>query len=61
MWIAKDIDGTITLYLSKPIKDKRLGIWYSNDTELTLGEEIQFPEISWEDIEPTKVDIVIKK
>ena len=62
MWLARDKSGRLYLHKSKPNKDHVQ--WYSNDLPsmycLRLADEC-FPEVKWEDEEPTKVKLVIDK
>lgn len=62
-WVARDLDGTLAFFETKPIKSD--SIWVCSDsTNVTslLGEEFlfKFPNIKWEDKEPTKVELTIK-
>ena len=45
MYIARDKDGTLCVFFNKPIKI---------DSSL-------FPEVKWEDEEPTEVELVTKE
>lgn len=59
MWIARDEDGSLFMYQNKPRKDEYH--WYSTDYDLFSIDDTLFPEIEWEDPEPTEVQIEIKK
>lgn len=62
VWAARDENGKLYLYKSKPNKDHVQ--WYSNDLSSTgylcLPDE-WLPEAKWTDTEPTKVIILIKE
>lgn len=60
MWLARDKDGTLYLYRGKP---SRTGIQWNNHLgELFIDEEDkEFPEVKWEDEEPTEVELIIKQ
>lgn len=65
MWIARDKDGTMWLYIDEPVRS--LNSW-EVDTEKSLLRaddcmEIDgdlFPDIKWED-EPIEVELIKKK
>ena len=59
MWIARDENGMLFLYLSKPIKFE--GRWIPTSRRFTIMDEELFPEVQWSDDEPTKVKLVIDK
>lgn len=61
MWIARDDDGTLYLFKNKPVKG--ISVWrdetnndYNDYFEIDRNS---FPEIQWEDSEPTSVTITI--
>jgi hypothetical protein len=56
-WVARDKDGVIYVYSVKPGK-KRIK-WISSD--FINIERHSFPEVKWEDKEPTKVKLIIEK
>ena len=63
MWIARDDDGTLYLFKNKPVKG--ISTWhdeanndYNNYFEIDRNS---FPEIQWEDNEPTLVTITINE
>ena len=61
LWAARDKDGRLFLYPSKP--EKNVVQWTLPDIGfdfIRLGRE-SFPEIQWSDEEPTRVSITIKK
>lgn len=60
-WTARDENGILFIYISKPIKDKSTGAWYNpEDYGIGITENNDFPQVKWEDEEPTKVELTIK-
>lgn len=69
-FVARDEDGTLNLFMGvKPYKHNIYGngYWTISDYQYQIGdcyiEEIQndkFPQIKWEDKEPTEVELTIK-
>ncbi len=58
-WVARDNFGTLSLYDGKPIK---LGKgWIPTIGTHVYMDHVLFPEIKWEDEEPTEVELIIKK
>lgn len=63
MWVARDKDGCLNLFSSKPVKEKDVDWWeladIENDEEfMELNPEL-FPDLRWED-EPIEVELVSK-
>ena len=60
-WIARDeLDDKIVLHLHKPNSMlKSQGMWHSLNVPKVLDKDI-FPEVKWEDEEPTEVELTIK-
>ena len=59
-WVARDKDGMLYLYLAKPRKHQSK--WLPNILFDFIGLiRESFPEVKWEDEEPTEVIITIKK
>lgn len=59
LYVARDKNESLYLYEYKPKKNRT--IWNDN---LGFVEELDsnlFPEVKWEDKEPTEVELVIKK
>lgn len=61
MYIARDKDGDLYLYKKQPVKyseswqpSKTSNDWIKLDSSL-------FPEVTWEDEEPTEVELVKKE
>ena len=60
MWLARDKDGDLAMYESKPFKDKRIEYWTLGGQWAFLPED-WFPEVQWSDEEPTKVKLIIDR
>ena len=54
-WVARDEDGEIYVYTTEPWKLG--GQWVTNDNGV---DKNKFPQVKWEDEEPTKVELTIK-
>lgn len=66
MWVARDKDGGLCLYHNRPVKDTPYSnYWQMNDTDdfivFTWLPSSMFPEVKWEDEEPTEVELIIKQ
>lgn len=57
MWVARDEDGILCFYNTKPRKEETR--WNSNYTAVVIDCKL-FPDVKWEDEEPTEVDIIPK-
>ena len=59
-WVARDENGMLYLYLAKPKKNKSK--WYPNirSDYFEIGRKF-FPEVKWEDEEPTELTFTVKK
>lgn len=58
-WIARDMDFRVWLYFSKPTKTKVL--WRTgNSNDLLRLNDSDFPNVKWEDKDPTEVEVTIK-
>lgn len=61
-WIAREQDGTLNLYVGG-VPFKGTNFWKLYD-ELGVGvkrlNKESFPQVKWEDNEPTKVELTIK-
>ena len=60
MWIARDKNGCLYLYEAKPQKFNYRDIWDNDGNGAHHIDDALFPEVKWEDEEPTEVDIVPK-
>lgn len=63
MYIARDKDGDLYLFDARPIKINEYGHWQPTKTRLDWLklDSSQFPELKWEDEEPTEVELVKKE
>lgn len=59
-WIARDMDDTLWVYLSKPFKAPSQWICSDPSTSPHLVNDLNFSNVKWEDKEPTEVEITIK-
>lgn len=63
-WIARDKDNQLFCFFKKPHKSKYYNVWecteecYYDNQEIENGEV--FPQVKWEDDEPTEVELTIK-
>lgn len=63
MYVAKDKDGFLCLFNARPVKIADRGYWQPAKTSLDWIkiDPSQFPEVKWEDEEPTEVELVKKE
>lgn len=59
MWVARDADGSLYMFMEKPEKFSMM--WGTGKHNYFRIRERLFPEIKWEDPEPTKVQLKIIK
>ena len=64
-WIAKDVDMRLYIFFERPKKDKKYKFWDLENAEGMWGTNKElnkdsFPQVKWEDEEPTKVELTIK-
>ena len=62
MYVAREKDGDLYLFLTRPVKDDRLNTWLSEDYFrywIKIDPSL-FPEVKWKDEEPTEVELVKK-
>lgn len=59
LWIARDRDGSLLLYKRRPIKIE--DFWQTYDYTFIRLDNTLFPEVKWEDLVPTKVQLKILK
>jgi len=60
-WIARDGNGDLNAYTDEPYKGN--GTWYLemfNEGRYFAIQRRAFPQVKWEDEEPTKVELTIK-
>ena len=65
-WLARDKNGKLRLWVSVPQKEMNFDHGASWGRPCEMGEWIKvdkdaFPSVKWEDLEPARVEIVIKK
>ena len=56
VWIARDRDESLCIFLGKPIKDGNY--WQPHGESYKSISDSLFPEITWEDEEPTQFKLV---
>lgn len=63
MYIARDKDGTLCVFFNKPVKIDDRGYWQPTKVSLDCIkiDSSLFPEVKWEDEEPTEVELVKKE
>lgn len=54
MWIARDKNGLVFIYLNKPRKSENKGYWDGYDYYINIPDEC-YPEVKWEDEEPKEL------
>lgn len=61
LWVARDYSGTLYLYNGKPSKRTNLNsrIWCSGIAGAMKLDPELFPDVKWEDEEPTQVTLRI--
>lgn len=60
-YLARDSDGDLWMHKFRPLKRKFF--WYDNTIEVGISERLNnnlFPEIQWEDVEPTKISKLLE-
>ena len=57
-WIARDKNGSLWLFMHRPWKDEPNRWWVAIGSQYFL--EDCFPNVKWEDEEPTEAEITIK-
>lgn len=60
-YVARDKNGDLYLYSGKPIKYIEEGSWDEELGALMYIENDEFPNVKWEDEEPTEVEFTIRK
>ena len=62
MYVTRDKDGDLCLFNARPVKIDEWGYWQPAKTMLDWIklDTALFPEVSWEDDEPTEVELVKK-
>lgn len=62
MYVVRDKDGDLCLFNARPVKIDEHGYWQPKHSFdwISLDSEL-FPEVKWEDEEPTEVELVKKE
>lgn len=60
MWIARDKDNSLYAYSNPPIKEEESWTSANVGEDYYMIDENLYPEIKWEDENPTKVKLIIK-
>lgn len=58
LYVARDKNGRLYLYKHKP---KKYNIVWTNPAFIEELDSNLFPEVRWEDEEPTEVELVIRR
>lgn len=58
-WVARDYDGSLYMYSDKP--KKKSYFWHAPKVGYMLLDDSLFPEVKWEDEEPTEITLTVKK
>lgn len=63
MYVARDKCGDLCLFTGRPVKIDGFGYWLPNKTGIDWIklDSALFPEVKWEDEEPTEVELVKKE
>ena len=62
-WLARDERGDLYLYNEEPHKDNKYPEWligFDNEGKYIEIDTELFPQVKWEDKEPTEVELTIK-
>lgn len=58
-WVARDEDGHLFMYSTKPERDEALQVWIGRYADFDLRDYL-FPDLTW-DSEPEEVELIIKR
>lgn len=58
-WAARDRSGILVVGTQKPVKDDTFGVWLGFAEHMEINPQ-SFPQVKWEDSEPTEVELTIK-
>lgn len=58
-WVARDVDGNLFMYCTKPERDENLQAWIGRCADFDLRNSL-FPDLTWSD-NPQEVEIIIKR
>lgn len=62
IWMARDENGKLAVYDSKPDKYEKMKVWMPHgryDNYIHVSPDL-FPSVKWEDVEPTEVVLTLK-
>lgn len=60
-WVARDKNGDITLFMTNvPFKESYTWVPESYENPCMVLDKNDFPQVKWEDKEPTEVELIIK-
>ena len=57
-WVARDYDGSLYMFPDKP--KKMSDYWYAPEVGYMKLNDSLFPEVKWEDEEPTEIRLSIR-
>lgn len=58
-WVARDKNGDLFMYSTKPEWDRLTGMWYGERALITPSNDL-FPDLTWES-DPIEVELIIKR
>ena len=58
-WVARDADGNMFMYCTKPERDENLQMWMGRYANCGIRNDL-FPDLTWDD-DPQEVEIIIKR
>lgn len=58
-WVARDEDGHLFMYSTKPERDEALQVWIGRYADFDLRDYL-FPDLTW-DSDPIEVELIIKR
>lgn len=61
MWLARDKNGLLWMYIGNSKPEKKVEQWYTGKDKCVLLGYHVLQEVQWSDAEPTKVKLVIDK
>lgn len=69
LWLVRNSDDSLSLFdTPNLVKSEFGGFWFADHTDdyvecygLSMKYSSMFPEVKWEDKEPTEVELIIKK
>lgn len=58
-WVARDEDGHLFMYCTKPERDESLQVWMGRYADFDLRNAL-FPDLTWDD-DPIEVELIIRR